>query len=44
MLGFDEKITKWLEPTYFGVLLLALSFVTGFFSYVDDIGVIGNGW
>jgi hypothetical protein len=42
MLGFDEKITKWLEPTYFGVLLLALSFVTGFFSYVDSVALHGG--
>lgn len=42
MLRFDEKIKKWLEPAYFGVLLLALSFVTGFFPYVYSVASHGG--
>ena len=42
MLSFDDKIGRWLEPRYFGVLLLALSFITGFFPYTYSVALHGG--
>lgn len=41
MLIFEEKFKKWLEPSYFGVLLLAVSFITGFLPYAFSVALHG---
>jgi hypothetical protein len=43
MFNVEEKIKRWLEPSYFGLLLLTSSFITGFFSYAYSVASHGGG-
>jgi hypothetical protein len=43
MFILEGKIKQWLEPSYFGVLLLSTSFITGLFTYVHSVALQGGG-